>query len=141
MHAKPRSVEIPLPRTGDQLNLVVEDQGDESCVIACVGSDRDGKCEPCEFDPDEARHVAQTLLDLLRSMEGTATIAVPRPSDRRLILVVEHAGGESYLTACLGNKSSDGSYDACEFNPEEVRLAARALRELADVADEMRNRA
>ncbi|MEU5845953.1 hypothetical protein [Saccharopolyspora shandongensis] len=141
MHATPRPVEIRLPRTGDRLNLAVEDQDDESCVIAWMDSDRDGKCEPCEFDPDEARHVAQTLLDLLRSMEGAATIAVPRPSDRRLILAVEREGDEGYLTARLGNRSSDGSYEACEFNPEDVRLVAQALRELAGVADEMRNRA
>ncbi|MGP4020198.1 hypothetical protein [Saccharopolyspora sp. 5N708] len=133
-HAKAESVEIRL-QTGDQLVVAVEDSDAESYVISCLASNRDVKCEPCEFDPDEARHVAQAMLDLQRSKTGPVEICIPRTGDQ-LTLAMEGEGDESYLIAHLGNDYRDGHYEPSEFGPEEVRLVARAFRDLADVAEQ-----
>lgn len=125
---------IAAPRTGERLHVAVETSADETYLIAFIDSARDGGCEPCELSPDEARELARAVLRLLEVEDGQVSFPLPR-TDQQLNLAIEADDGEPYLVTWLGRTACEAGYEPSELSGAEARQLARALQDLADVAE------
>ncbi|GAB3682390.1 hypothetical protein [Saccharopolyspora tripterygii] len=125
---------IAAPRTGERLHVAVETSAGETYLIAFIDSARDGGCEPCELSPDEARDLARAVLRLLEVADGQVAFPLPR-SDQQLNLAIETDDREPYLVTWLGRTACEAGYEPSELSGAEARQLARALQDLADVAE------
>lgn len=125
---------IAAPRTGERLHVAVETSAGETYLIAFIDSARDGGCEPCELSPDEARELARAVLHLLEVSEGQVSFPLPR-TDQQLNLAIEADDGDPYLVTWLGRTACEAGYEPSELSGEEAGQLARALQDLADVAE------
>ena len=125
---------IAAPRTGERLHVAVETSAGETYLITFIDSAR-RRLRAVRAVPGRGPRAGQSGAAPAGGLRRAGLVPPLPRTDQQLNLAIEADDGDPYLVTWLGRTACEAGYEPSELSGEEAGQLARALQDLADVAE------